>query len=93
MRYLQFLADIAEEPIGRSASVKKRGRSVNNFGVNKRKRVKKISVSNEIRFSNVGAHLPIVTSRRRCAYCSTKINPQRSVIECSTCKVALCASR
>ena len=95
MRYLHFLADIAEELIGRNASVKKKsGRPVNIFGIKKRKNgERKISVSNEIRLSNVGAHLPTVTSRRRCAYCSTKSNPQRSVIECSTCKVALCISR
>ena len=41
-------------------------------------------------FSNVGAQLSISTSRRRCAYCSTKRNEQRSAIECSTSKVALC---
>ena len=94
MRYLQFLASIVEELIGRNTSIKKKsGRPLSNFCVKKHKKgERKISVSNEIRFSNVCAHLPISTSRRRCAYCSTKSNEQRSAIECSTCKMALCVS-
>ena len=94
MRYLEFLSNVAEELIGRNISMnKKTRRPVTNIGTKKRKKDgRKISVSTQIRFSNVGAHLPIVTSRRRCAYCSTKTREHRSTIECSTCKVALCIS-
>jgi hypothetical protein len=35
-------------------------------------------------------HLPVIGTRRRCAYCSTKEAQARSNIECSTCKVAFC---
>ena len=58
-RYLQFLASIAEEFIGCNISMKKKsGRSLGNLCVKKHKKdERKISVSNEIRFSNVGAQL------------------------------------
>ena len=94
-RYLKFLANSAEELIGRNTSVKKKsGRPVSNVDVKKRnKGGRKISVSQESRFPNVGAHLSIATSRKRCAFWSTKINEQRSTIECLTCKVALCVSQ
>jgi len=89
MRYLEFLTNITEEElIGNNVSVKnKTGRTLWPTLV-----WKKISVSNQIRFSNIGAHLPISTSQRRCAYCSTKNDEQRYAIEFSTCKVALCVS-
>lgn len=35
-------------------------------------------------------HLPVKTTRRRCAYCSTKKSEVRSDIECFTCKLAFC---
>ena len=94
IKYLEFLTSVSEELIGHPVLVKKKtGRPITNFGVKKRTRAeRKISVSDSIRFSNVGAHLPIPTTRRRCAYCSTKNNEQRSPIECSTCRVALCVS-
>ena len=92
--YLKFLTDTAEELIGcRTLVYKRKGRPISNSGVKKRRKgERKISISDEIRFSNVGVHLPLPTTRRRCAYCSTKNNDQRSSIECSTCKVALCVS-
>jgi len=64
MRYLQCLTNTAEELIGRNVSVKKKtARPVTNFGIKKRKkRERKASVSDRIRFANVGDHLPIRTS-------------------------------
>ncbi len=35
-------------------------------------------------------HLPVKTTRRRCAYCSTKEAEVRSDIECFSCKLAFC---
>ncbi len=35
-------------------------------------------------------HLPVKTTRRRCAYCTTKKAELRSDIECFTCKLAFC---
>lgn len=35
-------------------------------------------------------HLPVIGTRRRCAYCSTKESQVRSNIECSICKLAFC---
>ena len=94
MRYFQFLANIGEQLIGRRCLVKKRkGRPVTNFDVKKSKKGEsKISISDEIRFFNDDVHLPILTSRRRCAYCSTKNDQQPSSLECSIFKVALCIS-
>nr|CAD7409031.1 unnamed protein product [Timema cristinae] len=43
----------------------------------------------EKRFDKV-AHLPVRSSSRRCAHCSTKLQPHRSKWSCKTCEVALC---
>ncbi|PSN33834.1 hypothetical protein C0J52_28021 [Blattella germanica] len=52
----------------------------------------KPSVDAEIRFEG-SKHQPIKTTSRRCALCSTKKKPTRTVWECSTCKVALCLKK
>lgn len=48
-------------------------------------------VAPEIRFSNVGDHMPNdIPSYQRCRYCSTKAKDKRSKIKCSKCGVPLC---
>jgi hypothetical protein len=39
-----------------------------------------------------GQHLPVRSTRKRCAYCSDKESQVRSNIECSTCKRAFCVT-
>ncbi|CAG9792186.1 unnamed protein product [Diatraea saccharalis] len=49
----------------------------------------KPTVPSELRLESI-MHQPEWTTSRRCANCSTKINPARTVWQCSTCKVPLC---
>ena len=48
------------------------------------------SVPNRLRLTNVGDHLPMKGTSRRCAFCSTGKKSKRSQIICSGCNVALC---
>lgn len=43
-----------------------------------------------VTIDNVGEHLPIKCTIRRCARCSTKTKVKRSTTACQKCKVALC---
>ncbi|KAI5709217.1 hypothetical protein M8J76_012994 [Diaphorina citri] len=52
---------------------------------------KVLGVPDEIKFSNVGIHMPVgLEEYKRCRYCSGKSNNKRSKIECEKCKVPLC---
>lgn len=48
------------------------------------------SISDEVRLTNVGVHMPREGTKRRCRFCSTRTNPKRTKIECSLCKVPIC---
>lgn len=47
-------------------------------------------VPSEIRLANVGLHMPIPSTSKRCKYCSTKAVPKRSSYTCKICKVLIC---
>jgi hypothetical protein len=47
-------------------------------------------VPDDVRLREVGKHLPVRTTRRRCRQCSTKKHEARTNIMCSYCKVHLC---
>lgn len=47
-------------------------------------------VPSEIRLANVGLHMPIPSTSKRCKYCSTKAVPKRSSYTCKICKVPIC---
>ncbi|XP_021914852.1 uncharacterized protein LOC110827459 isoform X3 [Zootermopsis nevadensis] len=50
-----------------------------------------LGVPEEIRFSDVGSHLPDrLSSFRRCRFCSTATKQKRSRYQCSSCLVGLC---
>ena len=49
----------------------------------------KVKVSADKRFSNV-EHMPVKSTSRRCAYCSTKQKPRRTSFACKSCNVGLC---
>lgn len=49
-----------------------------------------VSVVSSHKKSNVGDHLPIERTFRRCSYCSTKEMEKRSQIICRKCEIALC---
>lgn len=48
-------------------------------------------VSNEVRYTGVGVHMPVaIDEYKRCKYCSGKNNNKRSKVACEKCQVALC---
>lgn len=51
-----------------------------------------IGIDSSVRKHDVGLHLPIKGTNRRCAYCSTAAKVVRSSIVCRKCDVALCLS-
>ncbi|KAK9680986.1 Transposase IS4 [Popillia japonica] len=48
------------------------------------------TLQNALRLTNVGEHLPIKGTHRRCPHCSTQKTQQRSIIQCQKCNIALC---
>ncbi|GFX35915.1 piggyBac transposable element-derived protein 4 [Trichonephila clavipes] len=49
----------------------------------------KFSVPDDVRLANV-QHLPVKTTSKHCAACSTKKKPKRTRGMCQKCKVGLC---
>lgn len=84
MTQLIFRKKLAEELIGTFSS-----RTSTRSGCYKGKKISGRSVK-DMNMSDVGLHMPIMSSSRRCGRCSSKQKPKRSNIECSKCKVALC---
>lgn len=88
MTQLQFRSLLVNELIGKFTN-KKRGYQP---GLDRnRKKSKVLTVTNTVRLSDVGSHLPeVVKGYRRCAQCSSKAKEKRSNIICKACNVALC---
>lgn len=93
-KHIEFQSRVAQYLIGSFSSRKRKGGKLKNY-LNKNCKTsgsKIIGVPTEIRFSNVGNHIPKQgLTYRRCKLCSTKKNEKRSKILCSTCQVPLCA--
>lgn len=83
MSQLLFREQLATELIGNFSSRKP------NTGVRKGTKVTGRKVA-DLDLINIGTHLPIPTSSRRCARCSTKEKSKRTSIACEKCEVALC---
>lgn len=47
-------------------------------------------VPKETRLSNVGLHMPIPTTSKRCKFCSTRAAPKRTSYMCRVCRVPIC---
>lgn len=92
MTHLQFRSALVDELIGTFCSLKKRGRESdpNGTGRKNNSRYGRSTVANSVRLSNVGNHLPVTSTYRRCAFCSTKEHQKRSNMICQACNVALC---
>ena len=79
-----WLAIVRQLTVGRQ--IKRRGRpdflTKNKPGVSR--------VPDDVRLREVGKHLPVRTTRRRCRQCSTRKHVARTNITCSHCKVPLC---
>lgn len=90
--HLAFRSKLASNMIGYFSSRQKPGVSPSVYGQarKKDKRARTSSVPNRTKFSNLGEHLPIKGTSRRCSFCSTSKNPKRSQIICRKCEVALC---
>ncbi|KAF6210567.1 hypothetical protein GE061_013673 [Apolygus lucorum] len=89
---VQFRSNLADGLIGGFVGRKRptpnpqsvRGKS------KKKNSSKRTSVQNSVRMTDVGSHMPTTTTRRRCAFCSTKEHVKRTTIMCTTCQVGLC---
>lgn len=91
MTHLKFRSILASELIGSYSARAKRG-PVAEFGRGRKRNNPdgRATVHNVTRLNNVGKHLPIKGTRRRCCHCSTLKKQQRSNIMCIECNVALC---
>jgi len=83
MTQLQFRSNLANSLISNFSS-RKRKHFTSSVELGKKK-VKTAST-----LIDVGKHIPIVGTYRRCAYCSTKTNQKRSNLICRNCDKALC---
>lgn len=80
MSHLYFRSNLANDLIGDFSSRKRKHyNSLVELGTKKSKKT----------FTDVGEHIPIVGSYRRCAYCSSKSKQKRSNLICKTCDKAL----
>jgi hypothetical protein len=73
--------------IGAALNKTRKGRPSNDKPVNNFK----VTVPYEIRFDKC-AHLPVHGNSRRCAFCSSRKEPHRTVWTCTFCQVGLCLS-
>lgn len=91
LTHLIFRKQLADQLIEKFSSRPKKGRKPE-LMITKNKMYKKangkgIAVTQLI---NVGNHLPVKGTSRRCAYCSTKQAPKKSQIMCRACEVNFC---
>lgn len=90
-KHVMFRSELADSLIGDFCSRKRPGPSVGTtWGRKKNRADTHTTVKNSIRLANVGNHVPIVGTYRRCSFCSTKEKQKRSNMICSECNVALC---
>lgn len=89
MSHLKFRSSLADEMIANYNGRKRRGPAIAIDRKIKKPRGRTISVENTIRNTDVGAHLPIRGTSRRCAYCSTKEKSKRSQMICRRYEVGL----
>lgn len=86
LTHLMFRRKLADEMIKPWANRPKKNKNVIVKGRKDSGRL----VSANLSIENVGEHLPIKCTIRRCARCSTKVKVKRSTMACQKCKVALC---
>ncbi|KAG5891066.1 hypothetical protein JTB14_005703 [Gonioctena quinquepunctata] len=74
MTHLQIRSCLIDQLIGTFSSTQKRGRPIDEEGTGRKNnsRYAKGTVHNSIRLLDVGSHLPVISTYRRCAFCSTK---------------------
>lgn len=91
LTHLQFRSLLANELIGSYSGRVKTG-PISQFGTGRKRNHPdgRATLRNSLRLNNVGKHLPIEGTRRRCAFCSTTKEQKRSTICCQECTVALC---
>lgn len=87
---LKFRSVLADELIGTYNSRKRKGPAQPVAQKFRKIDGRSVSIEDNIRQTNVGEHLPIKGTSRRCGYCSTKQNPKRSQMGCRKCGIALC---
>lgn len=84
MSQLKYRSQLANDLLGNFCSRKRQYAAPSVQSSKKSKNVKTVH--------DVGKHLPIIGTYRRCALCSTKKNQKRSNIMCKECNLAFCKS-
>lgn len=87
---LKFRTVLANELIGTYNTRKRKGPAHTVAKKFKKIDGRGVSIEDNIRRTNVGEHLPIKGTSRRCGYCSTQKNSKRSQMQCRKCSIALC---
>jgi len=91
LTHLKFRSLLANELVGSFYARQKKGPTPQKGRGRKRNHPDgRATLPNATRLANVGEHLPLKGTRRRCAYCSTSKEQRRSNIQCMKCNVALC---
>lgn len=88
MSHLQFRSLLATELINNYSSRQRPGPSAHGTSVRKQGRADGRVMNIERKMP--GKHLPVTSTRRRCAWCSTKRSQKRTSVQCKECKVGLC---
>lgn len=92
MSHLEFRSKLANELLTNYNSRKRSCTKVLRFPHSKLAKPsgRYVGVDNATRLDDVGKHLPVKGTIRRCAQCSTKTKVVRSTTLCKECNVALC---
>ena len=89
--YVQFLCSVSTSLIGDHNVPKKNGRLIH-LSIRKRNLIQQTTV-NEHAPTKLLAHMPVVGSKRRFRYCSTKAKTVFSTVKCSLCNISLCVKQ
>ncbi|KAG5898977.1 hypothetical protein JTB14_004696 [Gonioctena quinquepunctata] len=90
MSHLDFRSTLANELIGTHSSRQRRTSSIAPVANLLKKSGRSQNSSTTMRRADVGVHLPVKDTIRRCANCSSKAKLVRSTTICKECNVALC---
>lgn len=91
MAYVEFLSSVSMALIGDTNLRKRRGRSIH-FSAQKQRQTQLTFNKNPLS-TRLSTHMPVVGTKGRCGYCSTKVRPIYSNIKCSFCSISLCVKK
>lgn len=88
---VEYISSISTALIGNYSNRKRPGRPLAMSNQKKARIEKSITDKENSQEAHLLAHMPkVISSRRRCAYCSTKEKQKRTGVICTFCGVGLC---